>query len=46
MSKDSSAIHYLKIFLKNKKKCQYGHDQYKNLSEYKKQRLAESRKKH
>ena len=39
---------YIKIFLKKKKKKkkqQYGRECYKNLSEYKKQKLVEYRKK-
>ena len=37
---------YIKIFLqKKKKKQQYGHERYKNLSEDKKQKIDEYRKK-
>ena len=50
MSKDSSAKQYQenkerlqKKLVKNKKR-QYGHERYKNLSEYEKQKLVEHRK--
>ena len=39
----------IKVFLKEKekkKKQQYGHERYKKLSEYEKQKLVEYRKKH
>ena len=37
----------IKVFLKKKKrKQQYGHERYKNLSEYQKQKLVEYRKKY
>ena len=39
------ACESIKIFLKKKKKPQYGHERYKNLSEDEKQKFVEYRKK-